>query len=774
MDARAALSQIVQDLGVSRAELNNLRLTAHSDLNNGRFTPRVMYESGWNRVTLPALPAAFCLNEVSSLELSLNGIISGLVSSPPNAPATALPSLQPCAPIPAASSQLEFQISGMLPPGDGHLLRLQEKSGVGLQIKDVVSQIRNVKIANGRLERFESSVQVPSIQNLKGLGGFGARSDVRWAPASTRLDAGLLGADGSLLLQSTVTVAPNNLRVNASQASPADRILAALRPFLADAGIDLGGIQPKARLSNLDIVADLANGTVRSLDVSAALANGALASLDFPTGHLDIGNTDVGDGTSSLRLLMEAPDAAGDQSVAVNLNMPKLSVDGSGKGGESFSVNASIRTGIRGKLAKTVPETNRIAANLEEAMSGFRRHAANAFALVPPDAPSPAGKSRLAFNATVKGGAPVLRIGSDDLSVRISVDAPQVLLQTTGSDDLAASGSFGLISDATLEDSRIVLDSLVSADATVSLPGGNVSRVRTSLPFQALLAKNLERPEIAPDQLWDAGYYARFWQQHRSKHEDAAFIQPIDRAAMDFGAVTVRQLLFPVEPLRVAIGFGDSLQINAPFSAQALFGDMDGVLQSRIGWTSGAATADTRFHLNFKNVQTGALGLSLSGPPVPLLEDQLDGSIAIRTDGLRIDSRVIGDALAGRVAQSTLETLGFSVAVKRSPTPILPFGIMQATVDTRIDAINNVLDRILRNVKLEVPPRALAYRDMDLKFEVDRGRVRNEQEVMRLRGLQLFSSDLSEVTGVVRLHLGRNGERIQLQDLIGVFRQWMY
>ena len=388
--------------------------------------------------------------------------------------------------------------------------------------------------------------------------------------------------------------------------------------------------------------------------------------------------------------------------------------------------------------------------------------------------PSAAAKSRLVFNATVTGGSPVLRIGSDDLSVRISVDAPQVLWQTTGTDDLTAAGSLGLMFDATLEDSRIVLDSLVSADATLSLPGGNVSKIRTSLPFQALLAKNLGQPETRPDQLWDDGYYARFWQQHRSKHENASFIRPIDTAEMDFGGVTVRQLLFPIEPLRVAIGYGDSLQIHAPFSARALFGDIDGVLQSRIGWSRGAATADTSFRLNFRNVQTGALSLSLSGPPVSVLEDQLDGNVAVKTDGLRIDSRIIGDALAGRIDPSTLETLGLSVAVKRSPTAVLPFGSMQATVDTRIDAINNVLDRVLRNVKLEVPPRALVYRDLDFKLEVDHGRVQNEQGVMRLGGLQLFSSDLSEVTGEVRLHLGRDGERIKLQDLIGVLRQWMY
>ena len=302
VDARAGLSQIVQDLGVSRAELNGLRLTAHSDINAGGVAARMIYESGWNRLTLPPLPAAFCLSEVSSLNLSLNGTVSGLGPAPQGASTAALPSLQPCAPIPAAPAQLEFHISGMLPPGEGHLLRLQEKSGAGLQIKDVVAQVRKVKIPGGRLERFESSVQIPSIQNLKGLGGFGAKSDIRWTAAATQFDAGLFAADGSLLARSTVTATPDKLRVNATQTSPADRILAELRPFLADAGIDLGGILPKARLANLDINADLARGTVRSLNVSAALANGALASLDLPAGHLDIASADAGDRTSSVHL----------------------------------------------------------------------------------------------------------------------------------------------------------------------------------------------------------------------------------------------------------------------------------------------------------------------------------------------------------------------------------------------------------------------------------------------------------------------------------------
>ena len=250
-------------------------------------------------------------------------------------------------------------------------------------------------------------------------------------------------------------------------------------------------------------------------------------------------------------------------------------------------------------------------------------------------------------------------------------------------------------------------------------------------------------------------------------------IRPVDANEIDFGPVSLQQVLFPIQPLRVAIGYGEALQIQAPFSGRALFGDLDGTLQSRITWPSKAALLDTRLNVNFKNIQAAAVELGLSGVPSAMLEDQLDGSVQFKTDGLRLDSNIIDDARAGRFADSLLERLGFSLAVKRSPGAAAPFGMMQATADTHLAPINAVLDRVLQDVRLELPPRALAYKDFDLKLDVERGEVRNPQDILRVGGLQIFSSDLADITGQLRFHLGSPGERVQLRDVIGMLRQFV-
>jgi hypothetical protein len=150
------------------------------------------------------------------------------------------------------------------------------------------------------------------------------------------------------------------------------------------------------------------------------------------------------------------------------------------------------------------------------------------------------------------------------------------------------------------------------------------------------------------------------------------------------------------------------------------------------------------------------------------VEDELDGKVALRLDGLTMDRGSLPALLDGTIRASQLEKVGMSVHLFRSPEGANLRGVLQASSDVEIDLVNEVLNRIVRDTRLPAPPQAMSYSSFTFDFDVDRGIVRTDREVLNVGGLQLFTSNFFDVPGQVRAHVGRPGERILLGSVLGM------
>src|SRR4029450_9221680 len=92
-------------------------------------------------------------------------------------------------------------------------------------------------------------------------------------------------------------------------------------------------------------------------------------------------------------------------------------------------------------------------------------------------------------------------------------------------------------------------------------------------------------------------------------------------------------------------------------------------------------------------------------------------------------------------------------------------GMLQLSGDTRVNTVNALLNRIVRDVQVASPPQRLQYRDFLLDLRVDRGKVVAKSPWLTLEGVQIFSP-LFDLGGNFRLHGSRNGEAVELQNLL--------
>ena len=177
---------------------------------------------------------------------------------------------------------------------------------------------------------------------------------------------------------------------------------------------------------------------------------------------------------------------------------------------------------------------------------------------------------------------------------------------------------------------------------------------------------------------------------------------------------------------------------------------------------------DMRLDFDLKNIQAGALGTATNGAHAAAVEDELDGNVSLRLDGLTLDRNTLPSLLAGQANADELGKIGMSVHLLRSPEAKVFPGVLQASTGVGIDLANDVLNRILNGLRFSAPPRAMTYKDFNFDFEVDQGRVRNDREIIKLGGLQIFAPDFVDVEGEIKVSLGRPGERILLRDLINM------
>jgi hypothetical protein len=332
------------------------------------------------------------------------------------------------------------------------------------------------------------------------------------------------------------------------------------------------------------------------------------------------------------------------------------------------------------------------------------------------------------------------------------------------------SGSASLLSNISAQGDSLLIDAVAPLHLQLAPAGALRTRLDVRLPVQVVFSQHLEQPRTPSGLLWDEDYYSNFWRDHPSVHSSVGIIPPVDTPELIAGPLAVLQLLAPTQPIQLALGYADTLQVHAPFSARVLFGGAAGLFQSNVKWSGSRALVDTRLNVALKNIQAGAVDAAIQGTNFPLVEDEVDGSISFRSDGLPLDAASMELLLAGRPSAAQLETLGLAVKLRRSPEVTNAPGILQLSSDTQVNVLNDALNRIIGNIQLANPPRLILYKDFTVDFQMEHGRIRAEPPVLALGGVQIFASSLVDVEGQIKVHLAPPGERVLLRDLIDMLR----
>jgi hypothetical protein len=332
---------------------------------------------------------------------------------------------------------------------------------------------------------------------------------------------------------------------------------------------------------------------------------------------------------------------------------------------------------------------------------------------------------------------------------------------------LAASAD--LTAELTIHDDQLVLDAYAPIRFDGSLGANNRTRFSADVPLLVSFSDALKPAPAPSDGLWDADYYRRFWTSYPITRAGRSGAPLIDSRRIVAGPISVRQILVPPESLRVAVGLSDRLAVHLPLSGRALFGTAQGFFDAGVQWRGPQAALSGRFNLALRNLQAAAVGLDSEHGHVPVVEDELDADIAVRSDDLLLDRHSI-DLLAAYTTPAGLDRLSLSLALRKSARSRSIPGVFQLSTGTRLNTLNELLNTLGRDLQLMVPPRTMLYRNLDINFLVDKGTVVTERPWLKLEGLQIFSSPNLALESNIRLYGGRNGDTLHLRDWLDFFR----
>jgi hypothetical protein len=181
---------------------------------------------------------------------------------------------------------------------------------------------------------------------------------------------------------------------------------------------------------------------------------------------------------------------------------------------------------------------------------------------------------------------------------------------------------------------------------------------------------------------------------------------------------------------------------------------------------------------DFDNIQASAIGLAASGGHIALLEDELEGKIRIRADCLHLSRDIVQLLIADASQVEGLDQIGIKMRLYRSPNARNVRGIFQFSADTEVDLMNELLNTIIRDLQLGAPPQLFSYQDLSSRFQVSDGKVETDFPLLEIRNLKMVTTDLLDLEGDIRLHLGRKwqklpGEELRLRDLVYFFQRFL-
>lgn len=762
--ARLLVGALPVSAGLIRADLRDLRIEAGSDTG-------LAFSSGWSTVDLPPAPLqTICLESVPAFELVAAGRVGRLDFPAMRGESAAPASWQPCFGFSNSAGGRSFRFDGA-----GSSLRVDLGNGRGFSIREVGNRLERVDLGGGRVRSLSLHTELAGIQTPAGAGDLGLKTHFSVSPSSGVEVAAAMSASGGMeLLGLRVGVRPEGIRADVSQSGRTEDLVAAVRPFLPIGLFDR--FTPRARLDSLSIDAGLGPGGLRSIDVQAALAPGPLADIVLPFGGASRQTRWTGENpaASPLRFRFTAPIPAADgapQPVELRADVSGLRVDSSDAQGNPDSAGVDLHVEARGTLqsgpAAPRPVLDRAAETAADLVSQARKLSG---LLAEPQAAPPSGLDDLRWNLRFSNpgtDAPLLRLA--DGSAELDVRAVSSVSWSSGAEGIRSEIGFAGATGAglSLHDGLLVLDARAPLDVSAAAGGGPLRRWSFDLPLLAAFDRRLSPSPDAAEGLWDQARYAGFWSGYPVRRAAGGRHALVDDARLLVGPLSLRQLLVPLEPLKIAVGHSGGLQIHVPFKGRTLFGTVDALAEAGLRWNNDQASIDTRVRLASRNLQAGALGLAEDGGHLPFLQDELDADLRVSAEDFPL-TRETPAGLAS-LDRSLLEHVTLDLSLRRSSRNAATPGVLQFSSGARVRTLNQVLDRIIHDVQLAVPPRAVFYRDLEVRLEMERGRIRTESPWLKMGGFEIFSSPGLALEGNIRLFGARNGETLHARDLLGTF-----
>ena len=759
------------------------------------------FHSDWISFTLPQLPQSFEFNEIASLDLKTEGTLQ---SFPLREDLFLFEELPPLCPNMDRLRLNPFRIEGQWRAGDElPFLRLHGKDGSeirvefsrgnnsglprstpggGPRIGEVQSQIEKLSLPAARLGSLDYKLDLKDIghpgnaepgSSLSAHFHFRLEQDTfafagRTAgPADNQL-IGFELSGGSGHLDFALT---NDLRI--------DELLNSITPFVEPLGCDLSWITPRVRIQRLSAKAALADGHLGKVQAGLTIAPGSQFVVRFPS-PLEASQQGGARFFREVEIATESDKpvtvevhsrpvggSAGSRTLEIAGAVP-VRVTARDREGNEHHAMVDVETKAAGLLHDTDPEARPIIQRFRNAASDLRRHWENAQRIfgsspseTPPDSLDlswnlslhdlPSGKP---FTFSRNGQEPE----KDELHFAIASPGATIAWKTEGQlQESRLQTSAEIVAVSRIREDHLALEGRAEGPLSISLGEDTEWQGDLRFPFSVALRKRLNESPSGTDLLWDKTYYEDFWRKYSTVSRDPTTSPLVNRGRLTIGPASIKQVLFPLEPLRLAVGHSERLGVNLPFSASLLYGRADGVFQTDIEWLKDSASASFGGEFSLTNFQAGALGVDSLGQHIPRVEDQLTSHAALLAKDLPLNRDTMQTILADASRVDGFGGLQLSLIVHRSgPHTAVP-GVLQMTSAMETRSMNKLLNKILGNIRMSSPPRSVLYRDLDLRFEIENGKIQTKPLLVHLRGAQVFSTEKLEVEGDFRVHWQREG-----------------
>ncbi|MGO9012371.1 MAG: hypothetical protein ACLQPN_19925 [Bryobacteraceae bacterium] len=469
-----------------------------------------------------------------------------------------------------------------------------------------------------------------------------------------------------------------------------------------EVGLSLSGIQPQATLTDLQANARFAGQKLAGLDAAGTIAAGPLAVGD----QFGVSQQAPATFHVSAPQLPKVTVSAAAPGVAVTLNGGKL--------------RASVGANVSLNLTLADSPSSPLFMQLRDAATGLGDHVQKAVQVFGAENTS---AFPLRWDVEVTGGSPAVSLTPDRIAINMNTLLPRVGI---GQDTI--DGSMDLHAVACSAEDHLLLD--VNAPTDIGAFG---RRWQLNTPIVIALRKDL-LPGTGGE-LFDSAFYSRI----------GCIAKP--------GA----------DSLRLAVGYGDSLQVHAAFQQPFTSGRIGALAQAAIRWQPGAASIDSFGTFTFRGLEAGTIAF-----PSPYLEDRLDGDVRFSTRGFLADRLLAPQLLADASRVRQLDGVDLSLQVRSAADGAHLPGILQAASGITLKPANQFVQLLTSGLDLTLPPRALQYQHMALDFRVQQGQVQTEPVLLTLNGVQVFGIAGFTLDSKVRILWGGHGQEPapRLRDLI--------